>query len=59
MCIQNLEAEDGLQERVKSRLKSFTNLLRVCERDFVDISYVFLCIVIGEEDPIGFFWLLC
>ena len=53
-CIQNLEAENGILERVKSRLGSFINLLRVCERDFVGVSYIFLLIVVGEEDPIGF-----
>lgn len=57
-CIQNLGAEDGVREWKRSRLGSFTYLLRVCERDFAGVSYVFLLIVVGEEDPIGFSWLL-
>ena len=53
-CIQNLEAKDGIQEMMKLRLRSFTNFLRVCERDFVDVSYVFLFIGFREKDSIGF-----
>ena len=54
VCIQNLGAEDRIRERVKLRLGNFTNLLKVCEKDFVDISYVFLLIVVGKEEPIEF-----
>ena len=43
---------------VKSRFESFTNFLRVCEKDFVGVFYVFLFIIVEEEDPIGFSWLL-
>ena len=43
------------RKRMKSRLRSFTNLLRVYGRDFASVSYVFLLIVVGKEDPIGFF----
>jgi hypothetical protein len=57
-CIQNLGAEDGVRERKGSTLGSFTHLLRACERDFVGVPYMFLLIVVGEEDPIGFSWLL-
>ena len=57
--IQNLGAVDEVRERMKVRLGSFINLLRVCERDFTDVCYVFLFIVVGDEDPIGFSWFLC
>ena len=55
VCIQNLGAEDEIWKRVKSRLGSFTNLFRDCERDFAGVSYVFFLIVVGEEDLIEFF----
>ena len=57
-CIQNLGIENKVRKRVKARLGSFTNLMRGCERGFEGISYIFLLIVVGKEDPIGFFWLL-
>ena len=57
--IQNLGAKDGVRERVKIRLWSFTNLLKIYKRDFVGVSYIFLLIIVGEVDPIGFFWFLC
>ena len=43
---------------MKVRFESFTNLLRICEKGFASVSYVFLLIIVGKEDPIGFFWLL-
>lgn len=33
------------------------SILRVCGR-IVNFSYVFLLYVVGEEDPIGFSWIL-
>ena len=56
--IQNLEAEDEIREKMKARLRSFTNLLRVCKRGFIGISYMFLLIVVGKDDPIEFSWFL-
>ena len=53
-CIQNLRAEDGVWERMKARLGSFTNLLRIYKRGFVNIFYMFLLIIVGKEDPIEF-----
>ena len=57
ICNQNLGIKDGVWEKVKSRLGSFTNLLRICEKDFIGVSYVFLLIIVGNRilsDFLGF-----
>ena len=44
---------------MKPRLGSYTKSFMSLWRKFVGVSYVFLLFVVGEEDPIGFSWLLC
>ena len=44
---------------MKPKLESYTISFVSLWGEFVKISYVFLLFVVGEEDPIGFSWLLC
>jgi hypothetical protein len=52
--IQNPGAEDGVREKKRSRLGSFTYLLRACERDFAGVPYMFCSLLLGKRILLGF-----